>query len=229
MEADASHLGLKAAFRYVVRVLGRFVLVFGPAQTFEFWQGWLYTALVSLVEAIVVVFVVLRNPALVQRRLKIGVTAEKRGVQKVAMALMTIFSGLLLIVPSLDHRFHWSRVPAGLSIAADSLALIAIAIVFWVFRENSFASATIAVSPDQTLVSTGPYAFLRHPMYLGLLLMQWAVPLALGSWRGWPISLALTAVIIYRLLDEEKLLREKLAGYAEYCEMVPHRLLPGVW
>src|SRR5678815_1225940 len=98
---------VKAAFRYLVRVLGRFVLVFGSAQTLDYWQGWFYTVMVSVVEGVVVVFVVLRNPGLVQRRLKIGVSAEPRRAQKAAMALVAVFSGLLLIIPSLDHKFHW--------------------------------------------------------------------------------------------------------------------------
>jgi len=222
-------LGVKATFRYLARVLGRFILIFGPAQTLDYWQAWVYATTVSVVEGVVVVFVVLRNPELAQRRIKIGVTAEKRPAQKAVMAVVTLFSGLLLVVPALDHRFGWSHVPPTVVLAADGLVLVAMVIVFWVFKENSFASATVTVSPEQVLVSTGPYAFVRHPMYFGLLLMQWAVPLALCSWRGWPISLVLNLVIVYRLLDEEKLLREKLGGYAEYCLNVPYRLLPRLW
>jgi protein-S-isoprenylcysteine O-methyltransferase Ste14 len=132
-------------------------------------------------------------------------------------------------VPALDHRFGWSSVPGYVCIMGDILMILGFAIVFIVFRANSYTSGIIEVAADQKVISTGPYAVVRHPMYSGGLIMLYAIPMALGSWWGMLVNVPMTAAVIWRLLDEERFLVGKLAGYAEYREMVKYRLAPFVW
>jgi len=135
----------------------------------------------------------------------------------------------LLVVPALDHRMQWSHVPVFVIVVGDFLVALWWLVVFVVFRENSFASATIEVAEGQTVISTGPYAIVRHPMYAGGLLLVVGMPLALGSYWGLlPIG-AMMPVLLWRLFDEERFLARKLPGYTEYCARVRWRLIPGVF
>ena len=120
------------------------------------------------------------------------------------------------VVPALDHRFGWSTVPAYAAITGDVMMVLGFVIVFVVFRANSFTSGIIEVAEDQRVISTGPYALVRHPMYVGGLIMLFGIPLALGSWWGMLVNVPMTVAIMWRLLDEERFLAENLPGYAEY-------------
>ena len=169
------------------------------------------------------------DPALLRRRLRGGPTAEKETSQKIIMSFISIFYVALLVVSALDHRFGWSRPSALLTIAADLLILLGLYIVFLVYRENSFSSATIEVAADQRVISTGPYAVVRHPMYAGSFLYLLATPLALGSWWGLLAVAALASFLVWRLFDEERFLKKNLMGYADYCLRTRWRLIPGVF
>jgi protein-S-isoprenylcysteine O-methyltransferase Ste14 len=114
-------------------------------------------------------------------------------------------------------------------IAGDALVALGFLIIFIVFKENTFTAATIAVAPDQKVISTGPYAIIRHPMYSGALVMLFGTPLALGSWWGLLMFIAIAFIIAWRLLEEEKLLSRSLSGYKEYCQKVQYRLVPLIW
>jgi protein-S-isoprenylcysteine O-methyltransferase Ste14 len=152
-------------------------------------------------------------------------TLRQKWIQSVAsLAFIAIF-----IVSALDHRAAWSRVPTGVVVAGDVLVAFGLAIVLAVFRANTYTSAVIAVDREQKLVTTGPYAVVRHPMYAGAFVMLLGVPLALGSWWAFFAVPVLFAVIIGRLLDEEKLLSAELRGYDEYRARVRARLVPFVW
>ena len=133
------------------------------------------------------------------------------------------------LVPAFDRRFGWSHVPAWVAILGDLMMLLGFAITMAVFRANSYTSGIIEVAEDQKVISTGPYAIVRHPMYTGGLIMLFGIPLALGSWWGMLVNLPMTAAVIWRLLDEERFLAEKLPGYAEYRQSVKYRLAPYVW
>jgi protein-S-isoprenylcysteine O-methyltransferase Ste14 len=135
----------------------------------------------------------------------------------------------VMLVPAFDRRFAWSAVPSYVVVAGDLLVVLGFLIVFLVFRENTFTSAIIELSTEQKVISTGPYALVRHPMYIGALIMLVGVPLALGSWWGLLTVVAMTLVIVWRLLDEERFLAKNLAGYSEYQSAVRYRLLPFVW
>ncbi len=145
------------------------------------------------------------------------------------MFVLALLFSSLLTVAGLDHRFGWSQIPPALSIAAEFAIALGIFIQFRVFKANSFASATIGIESKQTLISTGPYAIVRHPMYIGSILVNFFAPVALGSWRALPLSVAMLMTIALRILDEEKLLCERLPGYQGYCRKVPYRLIPRIW
>jgi protein-S-isoprenylcysteine O-methyltransferase Ste14 len=158
-----------------------------------------------------------------------GPFAEKEPVQKIIMVLTSLGFIGLLVVPALDHRFAWSRIPSFAVLAGDVLVVLGLLGVFFVFRENSFAAATIELARDQKVISTGPYAPVRHPMYLAGLIMMLGMPIALGSVWGLPVVIAMIPALIWRLLDEEKFLAAKLPGYVEYQNKTRYRLIPLVW
>jgi protein-S-isoprenylcysteine O-methyltransferase Ste14 len=171
----------------------------------------------------------MKDPDLIGRRLKAGPAGEQRTSQKVIQSLASLFFILMFVVSGFDHRLHWSHVPASLIIVADLAVVGALIIVFVVFKENSYTSAVIEVADTQKVISTGPYAVVRHPMYSGASLLVLCTPIALGSWIALPSAVLLMFVIILRLLDEEKFLARSLAGYQKYIAAVKFRLIPGVW
>ncbi len=136
---------------------------------------------------------------------------------------------LLLVVPGLDYRWHWSNVPTWLVLVANGAIVLSFVIFFVVLKQNSYAASTITVEPGQPVVSTGVYGVVRHPMYAGALLLIGAIPLALGSYWGLLVALAALPALIWRLLDEERILARDLPGYVDYCRRVRHRLIPFVW
>jgi protein-S-isoprenylcysteine O-methyltransferase Ste14 len=169
------------------------------------------------------------DPVLLKRRLSAGPTAEKEKSQKIIMLLASIGFIAALVVPGLDHRFLWSSVPFYTVIAGDALAALCFLITFLVYKENTFTSATIEIAEYQKVISTGPYAIVRHPMYAGGTLLFIGTPLALGSYWGLLGFVAVLPAFIWRLLDEERFLSKNLPGYTEYCTKVRWRLIPGLF
>ena len=135
----------------------------------------------------------------------------------------------LLVYCALDHRFAWSPVPPYISLIGDLLVALGLLFTLFVFRENSFGSSTVQTFDDQKVISTGPYAIVRHPMYVGVLIMMTGVPLALGSWIGLAFLAIILPGLAWRILDEEKLLKKDLSGYIEYTQKVRYRLVPYIW
>jgi protein-S-isoprenylcysteine O-methyltransferase Ste14 len=205
------------------------LLLFAPARTLHFWQAWVYLLVFFISCAWITLYLWKKDPALLERRVKAGPTAEKETSQKLIQFLATLAFVGTMIVPSLDRRFGWSHVPLALVVAGDMLAALGFWIVFVVYRENTFAGATIGVAAGQTVISSGPYALIRHPMYSGALVMLLGTPLALGSWWGLFMFFPMLGVIVFRLLDEEKFLGKSLPGYDEYCQKVRYRLAPYLW
>lgn len=204
-------------------------LLFGVAGTLDYWQAWLYLAAYFAASIAITVDLIQRDPALLERRMSGGPFAEKEPAQRVIMFLASLGFIALAIVPALDRRFGWSHVPVPAVLAGDAIMLLGWFGIFLVFRENSFASATIVSSADQRVISTGPYAVVRHPMYAAALVMLLGISPALGSWWGLPIFAAIVPALIWRLTDEERFLVQNLPGYPEYREAVRYRLLPLVW
>ena len=158
-----------------------------------------------------------------------GPIAEKEPTQKIIMVFTSLGFIGLIVFPALDHRFAWSHMTPYAALAGDVLVAIGWLAIFLVFKENTFTSATIELVPDQKVISTGPYALVRHPMYAGALVMLVGIPIALGSWWGMLVIVAMTPVLIWRLFDEEKFLARNLPGYVEYQDRVRYRLIPLVW
>lgn len=203
--------------------------LFVPSWSLDYWQAWIYW-LLFLVSALAITFYfVKRDPKLIKSRIKAGPTAEKEAGQKIIQMLASIFFIVMLVVPSLDHHFHWSSVPVYLVVIADVFVVLGFLIVFLVFKENSHASGIIEVSEGQQVITTGPYGIVRHPMYAGAFLMLLFTPIALGSFLGVLAVIPLFGIIVLRLIDEEKFLAKNLPGYIGYCQMTRYRLVPFIW
>lgn len=203
--------------------------LFLAAGTMNYWEAWVFLAVFTIVTALHTAYLLKADRALLERRMRAGPSAEKRPEQRLIMILMLAAYLLMLIISGLDKRFDWSVVPAPISLGGDFFVVISYLIFFEVFRENSFASATIELSEKQKLVFTGLYGIVRHPMYTGAAILTCAIPLALGSlWAGL-LAIAVFPVLHWRIVDEEKFLLESLEGYRDYTSKVRYRLLPGLY
>ena len=205
------------------------MLIFLPAGSLRYWQGWLFWINFAVWCFAFTPYFLKHDPALLERRLRAGPTAEREPTQKRIQLFAGIFICAVFVVSALDHRRGWSSVPTGVVVIGNVLIAIGFWLIFWVFRANSFASSTIELSAGQRVIDTGPYALVRHPMYAAALVMFLGVPLALASWWGLLMLLPLAALLVVRLLDEEVFLARNLPSYAEYQAKVRYRLLPGVW
>jgi len=205
-------------------VLG--LIFFLPAGTFRYWQAWVYMAVLIIPMLSVMIYFLKHDPELLDRRLR---TREKERPQKAIIALSYPLFLAAFLLPGFDRRFGWSSVPAWLVVLADVVVLAGYGLFVLVIRENSFASRVVEVEARQRVVSTGPYAVVRHPMYVANILIYLASPLALGSFWAFLPALLTPAVMVARILNEEKVLKEKLEGYAAYLDRVRYRLIPGIW
>lgn len=222
-------LNIRAIGWLLVLLVVMGAVLFVSAWTFNYWQAWVFLSVFGLSSLAVTVYLMKNDPKLLERRMHGGPTAEKELSQKIIMSAASIGFAAILIVPALDHRWHWSAVPPYAVIAGNILIVLGWTIILFVFRENTFTSATIEVVADQRVVSTGPYAVVRHPMYSGSLLYFLGIPIALGSWWGLLVGMLMMPVFVLRLFDEEKLLARNLPGYSEYMDRVKYRLVPFVW
>jgi protein-S-isoprenylcysteine O-methyltransferase Ste14 len=206
------------------------VLVFGPQGRVDvYWQGWVLLALWLAGSLAVTLRLIWRDPQLLERRMRGGPFAEKQPVQKLVMSVAIAGYVALFLLSAVDHRLGWSHVPTALAVFGDMLMAIGWWSVDLVFRTNTYAASTVEVAQGQTVTSTGPYALVRHPMYVGGLIMLLGIPVGLASWWGLLGMVAIVPAIIWRLLDEERLLTAELPGYAAYLRKVRYRLIPGVW
>lgn len=204
-------------------------VIFASAWTLDYWQAWVFLAVFFGSAFAITIYLMKADPRLLERRISAGPLNEKEASQKIIQSLAQASFLLVIIFPALDHRFGWSSVPLVGSIAGDILIMIGFYIVFLTFKENTHASALIEVEADQRVVQTGPYALVRHPMYIGALILLVGMPLALGSVWGVLTIIPITAVIVWRILDEERFLAKNLPGYTEYKKKVKYRLIPSVW
>jgi len=216
-----------SGFAFLMLVLA--IALFLPAGSLRFWQAWVYLAVFAGCTILITAYLVKNDRELLAGRVRAGPVAETQKTQQMIQSLASLFFIGLFIVPGLDFRFDWSNVPPVVSLIADGIVALGFYFVFLVFRENSYTRATVEVSAGQKVISTGPYALVRHPMYAGAMLLILFTPVALGSWVAIPFSLPLILVIVARLLDEERFLKANLSGYEEYCQKVRYRLVPLIW
>ncbi len=220
----------KRAFAGLIQfVLILAAMLFLLAWTIHYWQAWIFLAVFSTSVLAVTVYLMKYDPKLLERRLNAGASAERRKSQKIIQFIANIGFIAVIAVPPIDHRFVWSSVATRTVVCGDVLVGLGLLFVFFVFRENTFTSAVIEVDVEQKVISTGPYATVRHPMYFGALVMLLGIPLALGSLWGLTTLVPMAFAIVWRLLDEERFLAKNLPGYSEYQRKVKYRLVPFVW
>ena len=205
------------------------LLVFWPAGTFDYWQGWAFIAVFAASTMVPSLYLAAKNPAALERRMQAGPAAETRPLQKLIISFAFVSLGATIVVSALDFRFGWSSVPAAISVVGDVLVALGLVISMIVTIQNGYAAANVKVESGQDLVSTGLYGLVRHPMYFGNVVLMIGIPLALGSYWGLLFVIPGLAVLATRILDEEKVLTQHLAGYRDYAQRVHYRLVPYVW
>jgi protein-S-isoprenylcysteine O-methyltransferase Ste14 len=213
--------------RYVALLALLGCMLMGTAGTVRFWQAWVFLVLMGSGSVAMVIYLARRDPALLQRRLR---REEQRPVQKAFHYTVMSAWVLTFLLAGLSRRYGWGpALPWWLCALGFAAVAWGFAVTFATLRANTFASATIGLEKDQRVISTGPYRFVRHPMYSGIAVLLLGMPIALGSVAALATSAIMIAMLVIRLLDEEKLLRAELPGYADYCARVRWRLAPGVF
>jgi protein-S-isoprenylcysteine O-methyltransferase Ste14 len=201
-------------------------ILFLPAGTLAYWQAWVYLGILLVPMSFMLLYLLRNDPALLERRMRMR---EREPEQKLIVKLSYLVFLAVFLLPGFDRRFGWSHVPVAVVVAADLLVLLGYGLFALVLRENSYASRVIEVEQGQQVISSGPYAIVRHPMYLGTGTMYLMTPLALGSyWALFP-ALLLIPVLVVRIRNEEQVLADGLPGYREYMKKTRYRLVPGIW
>lgn len=230
-EASTSPLSRgRLAAKALVRFVAGFVVVLGAlllsAGTVAYWEAWAYMAVLFVPVMLMLIYLLKNDPALLERRMRMK---EKDAGQSLIIKLASVCYALVFLVPGFARRFGWSNVPVAGVIVADVFVLVGYGIFVQVLRENSYASRVIEVEQGQSVITTGPYSIVRHPMYVAMVVMYLATPVALGFWWGVISALPLVAALVARILNEERMLMKELKGYPEYVQTTRYRLIPGVW
>ncbi len=219
-------LFFQAIVKFLLGVILVGVLVFLPAGTFNFINGWIFMGILFVPMFIAGIVMMIKNPYLLEKRLD---AKEKQSEQSLVVKLSGLMFLAGFIVAGLDFRFGWCPLPKAVSIAGAAVFLIAYALYAEVLRENTYLSRTIEVQENQKVIDTGLYGIVRHPMYSATLLLFLSMPLVLGSVISFVIFLAYPLIIIKRLKAEEEFLEKELEGYSEYRKKVKYRLIPFIW
>jgi protein-S-isoprenylcysteine O-methyltransferase Ste14 len=204
-------------------------LIFLPAGTFDYWEAWVFIAVFLACNLSITVWLAINDPQLLERRMRAGPAAETERSQKIIVTIAILSFAVAVLIPALDHRFGWSDVSTSVVILGNALIAISYIGFYFVFRENTYGAATIRVEENQSVISTGPYAIVRHPMYDAALILMLGIPLALGSWWGLLAFAPGIPALVWRILDEERVLKRDLPGYEEYTQRAPYRLIPGLF
>ncbi|WED42060.1 methyltransferase family protein [Legionella cardiaca] len=225
---------MNALYKQLIRssVLGMLVmlaLLFVPAGTLNYWQGWVYMAVFMIVCALYSVYLAKHDPALLKRRTEAGISYEKEPAQKIIIFFLFVMCIVLVVLPPLDVRFGWSLVPWYVSLIGNALVAFSFYIFYLVSKVNTYAAANIRVEEGQKVITTGLYSFVRHPMYFGAIFLLIGTPLALGSWWALLLAPIFLVILVARILNEEKILARDLPGYTEYQKQVTTRLIPFIW
>lgn len=202
------------------------LMLFLPAGTLKYWEAWAFMCVLFIPALFIMFYFLKHDPGLLQRRMKFK---EKEVEQKIIIKITSLIFFIGFLIPGLDYRYGWSNVPTFLVILSDIIVFLGYLLVFFVFKENSYTSRTVEVYKNQKIVTTGPYSIVRHPMYVGVILMYTFIPLALGSYWAMIFFIPSIAMIIARTLNEEKVLSRDLKGYKEYTKKVKYRLIPYIW
>jgi protein-S-isoprenylcysteine O-methyltransferase Ste14 len=212
--------------RFGLGFAGLALMFFLPAGTINYWQAWAWLIILIIPMLGILVYLLKNDPALLERRMR---TREREKEQGLLIKLSYVWFLLAFLLPGFDHRFGWSHVPTEIVIASEVIVLAGYCMFILVMLENSYASRVVEVEAGQTVISSGPYSIVRHPMYLAAVIMYAFTPLALGSYWAILPALLILPILVARILNEEQVLVRDLPGYPEYVQQVKHRLVPGVW
>lgn len=223
-----SNSKLSRAKAYQIPIIIAIVLslvLFIPAGSLRYWEAWIYWSVTLAMLIFITAYFLKKNPGLLVRRSKLKEKEPQRDIMRIISSL----SMLSFLIPGFDYRFNWSDVPVWLVIASNAIVFLGFLFIFFVIKENTYASTIIQVENEQQVITTGPYAIVRHPMYVGIILTLLFTPLALGSYWALIGFLLFIPVNILRIIDEEKVLLRDLPGYKEYCLQTRYRLIPLIW
>ena len=213
----------------VLSTLVLIAMVFIPAGTLNYWQGWAYLCTAIFASGLYTIYLVKYDPALLQRRQQAGPSHEKEPAQKIIIVLIFAAFVTLIVLPPLDYRFRWSPVPWYVSVFGDALVALSFYVFYLASKVNTYAAANVRVEEGQRVIDTGVYGLVRHPMYLGALFLILGTPLALGSWWTLLLTPVFLLLLYFRIDNEERVLARDLVGYGEYQRKVKYRLIPFVW
>lgn len=219
-------LAIRGIIKYLVGVMLVAAMLFVPAGSLAFYNGWLFMGLLFIPMLVLGIVLFIKAPELLEKRLD---TKEKENTQKGVVAASGILFVAGFIVAGLDHRFDLSKMSSWVVIVFSVILLISYALYAEVMRENAYLSRTIRVQEGQKVVDTGLYGIVRHPMYAVTLWLFLSIPVVLGSWWALLCFLPYIAVIAVRIRNEEKVLEKGLAGYSEYKKKVKYRIIPFIW
>ena len=217
---------LRASLMYFLSFFYVALLIFFPAGSLKFWNGWLFMGALFISMFFILIYLLAKEPDLLTRRLK---TKEKEKTQKTYQVLSIIVCLVAFIVPGLDFRFNWSNVPLSVVLISVSIMMSAYLMFFIVMEQNTYASRVIEIQDEQKLINTGLYSFIRHPMYLAGTILFGFAPLVLGSFYSLIPMIFIPVLLGIRIKNEEKLLINGLKGYEQYMKKVKYRLLPFIW
>jgi len=204
-------------------------IVFLSAGTWDYWQGWVFLGVFTGSTSAFTIYLAIYDQPLLERRMKAGPWHEQERSQRIIVSLVIGAFFAFIILPILDYRIGLSRVPAWVSMIGDAIIVCSFVAIFWVVKTNSWAASNIRVEPNQKVIDTGPYAYVRHPMYAAAIWLFVGIPLALGSWWTVVLVIPFLPVLLWRLLDEERILARDLPGYTAYMRRVKYRLVPHMW
>lgn len=223
-----NNAGLSTYKAYLMPVIIMIVMglaLFLPAGSFRFWQAWILWSIFSVLTLFITAYFSKKDPGLLSRRMNV----KEKEPQPLIIRVLSILAMLSYIIPGYDFRYHWSSVPVWLVIAANVMVFLGYVLIIIVFKENSYASTVIQVEEEQQVIDTGLYAMVRHPMYLGLLIMVLFTPLALGSYWALFFAVLFIPMNVFRIRKEEAMLLQGLPGYKEYLLKTRYRLIPFIW
>lgn len=224
--AETGRIVFMALSRWSMVILLLGLFLFLSAGTFAYWQAWVYVAILGLSSLSFIVYYLKVDPGLIAGRMKVREKEpEQRRIQQLSLLLFVA----AFVIPGLDRRHGWSDVPIGAVLAADVMVLLGYVVFTRVMRENRYASRVIEIQQGQRVISTGPYAIVRHPMYVAVLMIYVIGPVALGSWWGILATVWLVPMLVARIRNEEVVLVKNLPGYADYLNQTRYRLVPGLW
>lgn len=217
---------INALIKYILGLLMVCLLLFIPAGTIFFFNGWLFIGLLFIPIFIFGVYLFFKSPKLLERRLN---NKEKENTQKFVILISALLFIGGFVICGLDYRYNWSSVPSYVTIISSIVLLIGYVLYIVVMKQNEFLLRTIDVEEEQKVVDTGLYGVVRHPMYFSVLLIFMSIPLVLGSLYGFYVFLIFPVILVIRIKNEEKVLVLKLKGYSKYKLKVKYKLIPYIW